>query len=278
VTGPDREQAFASLLADLDAETVSLMRLLAGLDEGGWRTATPSVGWSIHDQVGHLAYFDEAAVLSMTAPDRFREDAAQLRQRGANFAEEVAADLRSLPSSEMLARLQTARTSLLSACRDCDPRQRVPWYGPEMSVMSSATARLMETWAHGVDIAEALGAPLEDAPRLRHVVDLGVRTFAFSFVNRGLEPPGPPPRVEVTLGDGEVCAYGDPASPDRITGRALDFVLVVAQRRHVSETALSVTGPVAAGWMEQAQIFAGPPTSRQRTCNSAGGPSLVYRR
>ena len=58
---------------------------------------------------------------------------------------------------------------------------------------------------------------------------------------------------------GEDWTWGDEGVVDQVRGPALDFCLVVTQRRHLDDTALEVEGPVAAEWMSIAQAFAGPP-------------------
>lgn len=52
-----------------------------------------------------------------------------------------------------------------------------------MSAVSSVTARLMETWAHGQDIADVLGVDRQPTARLRHIAHLRAQAFA--------GPPGP---------------------------------------------------------------------------------------
>ncbi len=140
-----------------------------------------------------------------------------------------------------------------------DPSTRVPWYGPDMSIASSLTARIMETWAHGQDVADALGATRATTPALRHVAHIGVRTLANSFVTRGFEVPDAPVYVALTSPDGECWTWGDAGAADRVEGDAVEFCLVVTQRRHVADTNLAVHGPVATQWMQIAQAFAGPP-------------------
>jgi uncharacterized protein (TIGR03084 family) len=129
-----------------------------------------------------------------------------------------------------------------------------------MSATSFATARLMETWAHGHDVAAALGVEAAPTDRLRHIADLGVRTRGFSFRNRGLALPAIEPRVELRGPDGDTWSWGPHGSSESVVGDALDFCLVVTQRRGIEATALHVTGAGAAEWMAIAQCFAGPPT------------------
>ncbi len=152
-----------------------------------------------------------------------------------------------------------ARAEMVATFLALDPSTRVPWYGPPMSLGSSLTARIMETWAHGQDVADALGAEHPVTPALEHVAYLGFRTIGFSFVNRGLEAPDVAVAVELTAPDGTTWSFGDPDAVDRVAGPALDFALVVTQRRNLADTDLAVVGPVAAEWMGIAQAFAGPP-------------------
>ena len=65
----------------------------------------------------------------------------------------------------------------------------------------------------------------------------------------------------LTAPGGETWTWGDPASPDRVEGSALDFCLVVTQRRLLADTELTVTGDAAREWMAIAQAFAGGPTT-----------------
>ena len=164
----------AGLLADLAAETAVLDSLVARLDEARWRAPTPAPGWSIHDQVTHLAYFDETAAQAAADPDGFRAGAAELILLGDTFPDEIARRHAALPPAGALAWFRRARAGYLATFRGLDPRQRLPWYGPDMSAASSVTARLMETWAHGQDIADTLGVWRPPSARLRHVAHLGV--------------------------------------------------------------------------------------------------------
>jgi uncharacterized protein (TIGR03084 family) len=247
------------LVAGLSAETGVLTAMLAPLPADAWDLPTPAPGWTIRDQVTHLAYFDEAATLAVTSPDRFLAEAGSLAGHGAGAGDEIARRYRELPPGEALDWFRRARAGLARVFADLDPRARLPWYGPSMSAASSVTARLMETWAHGQDVADTLGAHREPTGRLRHVAHLGVATFGFAFAAHGRPVPEQPVRVALTAPDGGTWAWGPDGVPDVVRGPALDFCLVVTQRRHLADTALVVAGPVASAWMEIAQAFAGPP-------------------
>jgi uncharacterized protein (TIGR03084 family) len=250
----------AALAADLAAESAVTRALVAGLDEGagsGWRTPTPAVGWDIADQISHLAYFDEVAVQSAVRQDEFR--AALTAARDHFDPDLIAARYRDRTGVQLLAWFDTARAELLDTFAVIDPQQRLPWFGPAMSAASSLTARLMETWAHTQDIADALGVTREPTSRLRHVAHIGVGARAFSYAARGQVMPATPVRVELTAPDGTAWTWGPADAPDRVSGTALDFCLLVTQRRHRDNLALAVAGPAAQQWMAIAQAFAGPP-------------------
>lgn len=259
----------APLLADLAAETEVLDALLAPLTETQWRLPTPAEGWSIADQVSHLAHFDETALLAATDPDRFRREAAELVDGGMDFPDRVAASHRHRAGTDLLAWFRTARHDLIAGFADVDPAARLPWFGPDMGPASSLTARLMETWAHGQDVADTLGAQRPATARLKHVAHIGVRTTGFVFVLNGRPVPTTPIRVELTAPDGSTWAWGPDDAADRVTGPALDFCLLVTQRRHRDDVDLTVVGETAQEWMSIAQAFAGVPGPGRAPLNGA---------
>jgi uncharacterized protein (TIGR03084 family) len=247
------------LLADLAAEQADLDRIVAGLDPAGWDTPTPAEPWTVRDQISHLAFFDEAAALSATDEQAFAEEinrglAGDLDRYLAEGIERG----RSLSPERVLEWWRTARRRVLEALAACPPDRKLPWYGPPMRARSSAAARMMETWAHGQDVVDALGVERPPTDRLFHVADLGVRTFGWSFSNRGLEAPAGRVRVALRGPSGTLRVWNDEWA-DSITGPVEEFCLVVAQRRHYLDTHLVVEGDLAGRWMEVAQVFAGPP-------------------
>lgn len=220
---------------------------------------TPAAGWDVRDAVAHLAGTDLEAVRAATVPEQF---AAGLHAVAADIDGFLTGQLtarRGLSREQLLASWQDGFSAMLQAFSSVPPGTKIPWYGPPMSAASFATARLMEYWAHGQDVADALGAPREPTARLRHICHLGVRTRGFAYANRGRTAPEVPVALELTAPDGSTWRYGDAAAADRVTGPAVDFCLLVTQRRHRADTALVATGPAADGWLDVAQCFAGPP-------------------
>ena len=247
-------------MGDLRSEHVELERLVEPLDEAGWGTPTPAEGWAIRDQLSHLAFFDETAALAINEPDRFRKLADTVVGTDVDPMEEHLTRGRALPGRQVLAWWQDAGRSFDRAAKTLAPKTRVPWFGPPMGAMSFVSARLMETWAHGQDVADALGIIRVPTTRLRHIAHLGVRARPFSYLVRGLAAPSEPVGVSLTGPSGESWTWDTEGGPvDQVHGPALDFCLVVTQRRHVADTDLEVKGPMAREWLAIAQAFAGPP-------------------
>ncbi|MGW7602969.1 TIGR03084 family metal-binding protein [Streptomyces antimycoticus] len=248
-----------ALLGDLRAEGEEVDGLVAGLPAGAWRTPTPAPGWSIAHQIAHLAWTDERAVQAAEDPQGFADEVRRAWTAPDAFVDEGAERGAAEPPEALLGHWRAGRERLLRTLAAQPPRARLPWYGPPMSVMSMATARLMETWAHGQDVADALGVRRAPTARLRHVARIGVRARGYAYTARGLEPPAEEFRVELTAPDGEVWAYGPEGAAQRVTGPALDFCLLVTQRAHRDDLAVRAEGPDADRWLDIAQAFAGPP-------------------
>ena len=250
-----------SVIADIEAETAALRELIAPLPEGprGWDAPTPAVGWAIRDQISHLAFFDDVAVRSATDPDGFSSDYLPMMADGSISPDVIAERYRQMPAADLLAWFDTSRAALVAAFADIAPATRLPWFGPPMSAAAMATARLMETWAHGLDVADALGAPVRPTARLKSIAHLGVRTRDFAFSVHGLAPPPEPFRVELTAPDGGRWVWGPEDAAQRVTGSALDFCHLVTRRRPRAELDVVAEGADAQRWLSIAQAFAGPP-------------------
>jgi uncharacterized protein (TIGR03084 family) len=249
----------AGLCDDLAAEHADLDALVAPLDASQWDLPTPAADWAVRDQIHHLGWFDRNGVLAIQEPAAFATLMNEMISDFDTFESRLAADARSMPASELLEWWRAARTEIVAVMRAADPALRVPWYGPPMALASFATARLMETWAHGQDIADAVGVVRVPTTRLRHIAHIGVRTRGFSYAVRDMSAPDGDVRVELAAPDGSTWEWGSKDAVDRVTGPALDFCLVVTQRRHLADTSVKAEGPLAEEWMSIAQAFAGSP-------------------
>jgi uncharacterized protein (TIGR03084 family) len=250
----------AEMLVDLEAESADLDRLVADLPPDGWERPTPSPGWTIAHQIAHLAWTDGASLLAVTDSDAYGEHLAEAMSDPASFVDRGAREWLA-PPPELLARWREGRAALAAALAQVPPGARVFWYGNVMTAPSMATARIMETWAHGLDVADALGVTREPTARLRHIAHLGWRTIEHSFLAHDRPAPAEPITFVLTAPDGSLWTYGDPSVDNQVTGPALDLCLLVTQRRHRDDLALTATGLFADQWLDVAQAFAGPPGS-----------------
>jgi uncharacterized protein (TIGR03084 family) len=255
----DRARLLGDLLTDLRAEGEALDAVVADLEDTAWLTPTPAEGWTVATQIAHLDWTNAQALLALQDPDAFAAVVEQVRDRMDRVVDDEAQAGAAAAPQQVLDRWRTSRDELSRALAEHPDGARIPWFGPPMSAASMATARLMETWAHGLDVTDALGLPPTVSPRLRHVADLGVRTRDFAFAQHGLPAPAEPFRVELTAPDGSVWAWGPEDAGQRVTGPALDFCLRVTRRRHRADLALETAGRDADRWVGVAQAFAGPP-------------------
>ena len=247
------------MLADLQAESAALEAMVAPLDEAGWRTPTPAAGWDVATQVAHLAWTDEVAVAAATDKEVWDAFVLKAIADPTGYVDVEALEGGKAAPADLLARWQQARKDLDAALRNYPAGQKMPWFGPPMSPTSMATARFMETWAHSLDVAEALGVEPEPTDRIRHVAHIGVRTRNFSFAVHGLEAPAEEFRIELRSPSGELWEWGPADAAQSVRGSAYDFCLRVTQRRHRDDLDLVAVGPDADRWLDIAQAFAGPP-------------------
>jgi len=251
------------LLEDTLAEFEAVDELLVSMTEEQWDLPTPAEGWNSRDQISHLTYFDDKAELAATDSAAFAEHFQSLADRGFDVVTQAYLDDgRSMSGDQLRERRKEARSRMIAAFSDLDPKDRLPWYGPEMSARSAVTARLMETWAHGYDVADTIGQTLPATDRLKSICHLGTATVGWSFINRGSNPPTDTITFILTSPSGAIWRWNDdrPDATDLIEGPALDFALLVTQRRSLESLGLSVSGSTARAYAEIAQCFAGPPT------------------
>ena len=259
--------------SDLRAEGNELHALLLTLDTATWWRPTPFKGWSAFDVIAHLHVGDQLARLAICDADEFQRQLAARRS---------AAPTSKLPREQVETREPRALLGQWHGCLNelsgllerIEPDTRIGWVGPPMAARTFAAARLMEVWAHGQDIYDLLRFPRVHGDRIRAIADLGVRTFGFTFANRGLTPPGIKPHVRLTAPSGAIWEWNAPDDRNRISGSAVDFCHVVTQGRNVLDTTLDVIGEPAAQWMHIAQCFAGapvdPPRKGERAWQNAG--------
>ena len=248
---------------DFLAESDALHALLEPLAESDFATPTQFKNYTIGDVVGHLHHWNVAAELSLRDEAAFRAFAKQILDdmvRGRPLVEVANEWLGELRGRRLLGEWHRFAGELARRYAASDPKARVPWAGPDMSVRSSVTARLMETWAHGQEVYDVLGVERTDTDRIRNIAQLGVNTFAWAFRNRRLEVPPDAPYFRLVAPSGAIWEWNVPSETNRVDGSATAFCQVVTQVRSPADVELRATGETARRWIGIAQCFAGPPS------------------
>ncbi|GAB10499.1 hypothetical protein GOARA_057_00230 [Gordonia araii NBRC 100433] len=257
-------------MADLSAESDALDDLVADLSPEQWASSTPAEGWTIAHQIGHLLWTDRVSLIAVTDGEGFQELLTEAAKDPMGFVDAGADEEAARPPADLLADWRKTRAKLGGALCGVPDGTKLPWFGPPMSAASMATARMMETWAHGLDVADALGVVREPTDRLRHVVHIGVRTRDFAYMVNGRQAPAEPFRYEITAPSGELWTWGPEDASDIVRGSALDFCELVTQRRHPADLDVTTVGDDAADWVTIAQCFAGPPGSGREPSGKQG--------
>lgn len=256
----------AELLDDLHEESASLRSLIGRAGPDALALPPPAAGWTVAHQLAHLTWTDEVTtsaiatvVPSVRTPQDWSQVLAESTASPTTFVDDGAAALVNVDHTALMTRWDQGRAGVAAALRATPTDLRIPWFGPPMKATSMATARIMETWAHGLDVAAALGVSPEPTDRIRHVCHLGVVTRGFAYAARGLPTPSQPVRVALTSPSGATWTWGDPGAIHEISGGAWEFAQVAVRRLHPSDTSLTATPGAAQEWLGIIQAFAGPP-------------------
>lgn len=266
-----------TLAGDFQQESEALYALIASLDDGALEQKTAFKDWTISTVVRHLHVWNQAATMSLRDDgsfERYYRSFAEFTAGGAKMSAFENMWIDGLTGRALVDAWRLGVRDTAAGFAGADPQARVKWAGPEMSVRSSMTARLMETWAHGQEVYDLLGVVRVNTDRIRSIVVLGNNTYGWTFKVRGETPPEVRPHLRLTAPSGAVWLYNDPSETELIEGPADEFCQVVTQTRNIADTTLRVAGLNAANWMSKAQCFAGvaespPPFGTRRTSHAA---------
>ncbi|MBM3141842.1 MAG: TIGR03084 family protein [Chloroflexi bacterium] len=249
------------IVTDLKAEQEALDNFLCTLKDWQWDLPTPAEEWSVRDSVSHIAHIDEVAVSFLQGDYAALDEAAKI---GMSFNEIGPERGRAMKPSQILEWWRDIRRTLGDHLMKTDPKARIPWFGPPMGARAFATARFMETWAHGLDCYDAAGVEPVDTDRLRHVAMIAYLAMPYAYTVNGLEVTSTPIRIELVLPSGETWSRGSDDADNIIRGTASEFCRVAVRRRHWKDTKLEVVGDEARRYIEIAQTYAGPPGSGRK--------------
>lgn len=217
-------------LAELAREQEAFAALLHRINDADWSRPSAAAGWTIRDQVAHLADTEEVAADTLAGGARAFAEAVSAYPTAEQFTAAGCRRGDGRSPAELVAWWAgaSARTRDLLAGRD--PQERVAW-GFGMSTRTFVTARLMEHWAHGLDIADPLAIPTTEAPRLRHVAALGLATLRYALaVARVPWPAGRTLRLELVGADGARYELGPSDATDVLSGSLLGWCRVATRR------------------------------------------------
>lgn len=247
-------------LGDLIAEQSQVDTLVQDFTEDDWnRSASYCTTWKLKDVIAHIGLFDYCAA------ELLRGHGSTVTEVSHAFSESdehfrIAA-WQGKPGSEILSWWREQRMRMVSTFIEQGPKARVPWAPgvPPMSNRSLASARLMELWAHSVDIYDALGIDPVVKDRITSTLFLSWQGRPNMYNVNGLVfNPDTPMYIELVLPSGEIWAKGDPESPNHIKGTAKEWALVSIRRRNWMDTDLEVVGDEARTYASIVQTYAGP--------------------
>ena len=243
-------------------ESDALYKLLINADKNLFKLETQFKSWTINDVLYHLHVWNIAAHLSLKNENQFKEFMQNFIEavKSGNSAREYERILSdNAEGLDLLNLWKETYEKISNEFAKSDPKKRVKWAGPDMSVRSSITARHMETWAHGQEIFDQLGFERIDTDRIKNIVVIGVNTFGWAYINRNLSIPAKMPKLSLLSPSNELWEWNEDNKENMISGSATEFSQVVTQVRNINDTSLKVSGKIANEWMSIAQCFAGPP-------------------
>ena len=249
-----------SLTADLRTEGAELYNLMKKQPESFWQVKTQFKDWTVWDVIAHLHFSDYMAMTTAKSEAAFAELAGKVMvyfQNGKGLQGYARDWLGDISGPDLLEKWRADFLEMCDLFDGTEPDARLKWFGPDMGVRMFATARQMETWAHGQEIYDMLALDRTDTDRIKNIVVIGVKTFGFCFKTHGKPVPEETPFVSLTAPSGAEWAFGEPNSAGSIMGSAAEFAQVVTQTRNIADTGLKVEGDVANAWMVIAQCFAG---------------------
>jgi enediyne biosynthesis protein E11 len=247
------------VFADLTAEAAEVDQLLEGLADEDWARPTPAPGWTVADQVAHLAFIFRLAGTAASDGETFKAMTSKVSAE--NFEAVVngaLAEFRNDPPEVLRNRWRAERDAAIKALGVVPADRPVPWLVRPLPPAVLASAGMMESFAHGQDIADALGVTRTFTDRIWHLAWFTTLTWDFGYQARGLATPDAQFRFELTAPEGGTWEFGPADADQRITGPAVDFCLLATRRRHRDDLAVTATGDIAQAWLDIAQAYRGP--------------------
>ena len=245
---------------DFYEECLSTYDLLNSISENKLFTPTLFKKWSFNDIIRHLHVWNIAAYKSLLGSKEWESFYSELQKyfkEGKKLSDFEISYTKNIKGKNLLKLWQSTFKEVSEIFKKESPKKRVKWVGPSMSVISSISARHMETWAHSQAIYDTLGKVRINRDRILNIVIIGNNTFGWTFKVNKKEIPTKIPYLKLLSPSGKVWEFNDSENPDKIEGLAEEFCQVVTQVRNIEDVNLKITGNIANKWMSIAQCFAG---------------------
>ena len=245
---------------DFRDECNAVYSILENLKEQDYEMPTQFKGWTFNNVIGHLHVWNYAADISLKDGDEwknFANSAMQALGSGSSMNEFEQTITKGIKGPELLSMWKEYYNDMTERFAVADPKKRVKWMGPDMSVRSSISARHMETWAHAQELYDSLGLDRINEDRIKNIVIIGNNTFKWCFTVHKKTLPSIKPYLKLISPSGAIWEYNEPSKEHKIEGLAEEFCQVVTQVRNIKDVNLKLTGSIADEWMSVAQCFAG---------------------
>ena len=245
---------------DFKNESDDLYNLLKEFSHTDFQKNTLFKDWTFNTILRHLHVWNYAAKLTLTNKiqwENFYDNLQSNFKGGKNITIFEKDFTKNLSGRELLVTWKKLYNEISEKFKLEDPKRRVKWVGPDMSVISAISARHMETWAHGQAIFDKLGLKRKNEDRIINIVIIGKNTFNWSFKVNGLDIPEKVPSLSLVSPSGELWEFNDKNNSNHIEGLAEEFCQVVTQVRNIKDLNLKVRGSISRKWMSIAQCFAG---------------------
>ena len=245
---------------DFRDECNAVYSILENLKKQDYEMPTQFKGWTFNNVIGHLHVWNYAADISLKDGDEwknFANSAMQALGSGSSMNEFEQTITKGIKGPELLSMWKEYYTDMTERFAVADPKKRVKWMGPDMSVRSSISARHMETWAHAQELYDSLGLDRINEDRIKNIVIIGNNTFKWCFTVHKKTLPSTMPYLKLISPSGAIWEYNEPSEEHKIEGLAEEFCQVVTQVRNIKDVNLKLTGSIADEWMSIAQCFVG---------------------
>ena len=253
------------VISAIRKEVIMLNELAKSMNSEQWQSATKFKAWTPEIIISHLYYFDLMTVYSLNKPEKFDEEAKFLLSTYVKIkqslprAQKILERIKTSNYKELMTAWLVGNNLMCKIFEKTDPKERCRWFGPDMGAKMFMTARYMETWSHSQAIYDLINFQRHYSDDIKNIVNIGVKTFEWTYINRQLEVPKSKPYIQLTSPSGKKWEWNDHTSDNSVVGLASDFCHVVTQNRNIVDTNLEVQGEIAEHWMSIAQCFAGDP-------------------